>query len=246
MTRAEPLGVRGRVSNREYYSFFILQVSGMLRKRVSAPGWTSMPWKKRRTVAKSKVSSLTRQVRAIRKSQEVKNHDVALTSVTGGDIAAVNSVPLGDSGLTRDGRKITMKKLQINITASGTAAFPRYVVVYDKVTGNQLPQFDRIFATSDTCALPNPENLNSRFKILYDNFCGLGKGRDPIQEIASGVTYSFCDSQTIYLKNLETTYGPLNDGSIGATATGGLYIVFLGTTGTATANIKCRLSFIDS
>lgn len=223
----------------------------MLGKRVYASSWATQPWKKRKIYplkSKSKLSRLTKAVRAIKRTQELKYFDSSLVSATAGLVSPINNIPLGDDISTRDGRKVMMKKVEVNIvtsvTAGGATPAPRYCIVYDKANNGVLPVIGSIFNASTTGAMPIIEN-EKRFKILYDNYGGYGRGRDPIQGFVAGETYTFIDQMKMPL-NHETRFDATGSGTIAGTLTGALYLVFLGGAGTTSAEIRARVHYYDS
>lgn len=216
-----------------------------IMKKKSTRGWRKTPYKKTTT---AKVATLTKQVRRIRRSQELKWHDVAVASVVAGQVEPLNNVPLGDDAVARDGRKIVMTELHMRGAAGVSAsvsASPRFCIVYDKSPNGVLPTFGDIFTSSTFTANPNLNN-RSRFRILYDNQAGLGRGRDPFQIYPTGAGVSFIWTDSMKLKDLETIYKDTGSGTMAGTATGALYAVFLGSGSTATIDSTFRLRYYDS
>lgn len=223
----------------------------MLGKRVYAASWATQPWKKRKIYplkSKSKITRLTKAVRAIKRSQELKYFDSSLNAVSAGLVSPINNIPLGDDTGTRDGRKVMMKKVEVNVVTSyvdaGTTIAPRYCIVYDKANNGSLPVISSIFNASTAGAMPIIEN-EKRFKILYDNYAGYGRGRDPVQGFVAGEKYTFIDQMKMAL-NHETRFDASGSGTIGGTLTGALYLVFLGGSGSTVAEIRSRVHYYDS
>lgn len=213
----------------------------------STRGWRQAP--KAKATTNAKVASLTRQIKRIKKSQELKWFDVNLTGASGGLVEPLNNVPLGDDATARDGRKIMMTaciaKGSVGITG-GTSAFPRYAIVYDMAPNGVLPAATDIFTASTAVAQVNLNNQN-RFKILWDNHGGLKLGRDPFQFNASvNETGTFVWNDYIKIKDLITHFKDTGSGTIGGTLTGALYAVFLGSGATTAASISFRIRYFDS
>lgn len=205
-------------------------------------------------VKKRKVSAITKlkkDVRRIKKSQELKWHDVTLTSAAGGQVEPLNNVPLGDDATARDGRKIMMtacisKGVASSGTTSGISAMPRYAIVYDMAPNGVLPSATDIFTTSTGVAQVNLNNAK-RFKILWDNHGGLGLGRDPFHYIAAtGETGTYIWNDYIKIRDMITMFKDTGSGTTAGTTTGALYAVFLGGAGTTFASISFRIRFLDS
>lgn len=202
-------------------------------------------------VKKRKVSAITKlkkDVRRIKKSQELKWHDVVLTSATGGQVEPLNNVPLGDDATSRDGRKIVMVSCSSKGTtslASSTTTAPRYAIVYDVAPNGLLPAVTDIFTASTATAELNLSN-SKRFRVLWDNFGGLGLGRDPFVTIPATPNYAYIWNDYVKIRDLETHYKDTGSGTIAGTSTGALYAVFLGGGGTTTAAISFRIRFLDS
>lgn len=214
-------------------------------KKKSTRGWNRTPYKKTTT---AKVATLTKQIRRIKRSQELKWFDVNLTSATGGDVIPLNTVPLGDDATSRDGRKIIMTQC-ISKGSTGlntsTSLAPRYAIVYDVAPNGLLPSAQDIFTASTAVAQVNLNNTK-RFKILWDNVAGLGLGRDPFTPIAATDTFGYIWNDTIRLRDLETHFKDTGSGTIAGTTTGALYAVFLGAGSTTNASISFRIRFLDS
>lgn len=215
-------------------------------KNKSTRGWNRTPYKKSTT---AKVATLTKQVRAIKKSQELKWFDVNLASATGGAVEPLNNVPLGDDATARDGRKIIMKSVNFKLWATGTMAgalstMPRLAIVYDKANNGLLPAATDIFTSTASTAQVNLNNRD-RFKILYDNHGGLNKGTDPYRIYSTGST-TFIVNDYVKLRDLETIYSDTGSGTIAGTRTGALYAVFLGTGAVAGLDASFRTRFLDS
>lgn len=192
--------------------------------------------------------SLTAKVNALLQSQEWKWFDTSINSATGGQITPLNSIPQGDDSITRDGRKIIMKSLAIKLAGNATAAdgafvSPRLAIVYDKNPNGVLPTATDVFNTNDGISHPNLNNRD-RFVILYDNFCGMKRGHDPLSWPGAGYVNFHIQE---YLKlDLSTVYGPTGSGTIAGTQTGALYAVFLGSSVPSVISSSFRVRFVDS
>lgn len=214
-------------------------------KKKSTRGWSRTPFKKTTT---AKVATLTKQIRRIKRSQELKWFDVNLTSATGGQVEPLNNIPLGDDAVSRDGRKIMMTSCvsKGQTTSATLGTYPRYAIVYDASPNGILPSATDIFTATDAVAQVNLNNRN-RFKILWDNHAGLGMGRDPFQFTGgTGTSATYIWHDTIKLRDLITIYKDTGSGTMAGTATGALYAVFLGTGSVTGAAINFRIRFLDS
>lgn len=211
---------------------------------VTKKKWSGM--KKRKVSA---ITKLKKDVRRIKKSQEMKWFDVNLTSATGGQVEPLNNVPLGDDATSRDGRKIMMTAcISKGYAGLGTAVsgMPRYAIVYDMAPNGVLPAATDIFTASTAVAQVNLNNAK-RFKILWDNHGGLALGRDPFQYISpAGEAATYIWNDYVKIRDLVTIYKDTGSGTIAGTATGALYAVFLGGVSTSNAAISFRIRFLDS
>lgn len=216
----------------------------MQRSVATKKKWSGV---KRRRV--DPIQRLKKDVSRIKKSQELKWHDVILTSATGGQVEPLNNVPLGDDATTRDGRKIMMTAITChgNVgNTGGTSPCPRYAIVYDVSPNGALPPVTDIFTSSVAASFTNLNN-QKRFKVLWDNFGGLGQGRDPFNyQNAINENGSFIWNDYIKLRNLITMYKDTGSGTMAGTSTGALYAVFLGSGSTTTADIRFRIRYFDS
>lgn len=234
-----------------YRKFFpVWFQSKMMRKRIYADG----PGQFKQVVVSKKrkinpMVRLRRDISRIKKSQELKWHDVAVASAAAGGVEPLNNVPLGDDAVARDGRKIIMTSLMCRLVADGGSAtlstFPRMAIVYDKVPNGVLPSATDIFVTTDSTAMPNLNNRD-RFVILYDNFGGMGHNRDPHSAYSGTLAQTFGIEDLISLRRKETIFKDTGSGTTAGTATGGLYAVFLGTGAVSAINARFRLRFLDS
>lgn len=201
--------------------------------------------KKRKVTA---ITKLKKDVRRIKKSQELKWHDVNLTSATGGQVEPLNNVPLGDDATSRDGRKIMMTACISKGNVGGVSAFgyPRYAIVYDMAPNGVLPAASDIFTSTVGVAQVNLNNRN-RFKILWDNHGGLGLGRDPFNLTpGTGSSTAYVWNDYIKLRDMITIYKDTGSGTTAGTTTGALYAVFLGAGSTSQGEISFRIRFLDS
>lgn len=192
--------------------------------------------------------SLTAKVNALLESQEWKWYDTSIASATGGQVSPLNNIPQGDDSVTRDGRKIIMKSVAFKLAgnaAAGAGSFvaPRLAIVYDKNPNGVLPVSTDIFTTNDGTTHSNLNNRD-RFVIMYDNFCGMKRGHDPLSWPGEGYVNFHIQE---YLKlDLSTVYGPTGSGTIAGTQTGALYAVFLGSSTPSVIGSSFRVRFVDS
>lgn len=218
----------------------------MQRKRVYAevPVAPKKTFKKK--TSKGKITSLTKAVRQIQRSQELKWFDTILTSFTSGTVYPLNNIPLGDDQNSRDGIAILMKAISIRCfaaTGESVNSAPRIVIVYDKANNGLLPAPTDIFTSSEFTAQYNDYNKD-RFKIVYDNATGLHRGSDPYQPGTGGARFCIFDEIPV---NLKTKYADTGSGTTAGTRTGALYLVYLSTGGSqATVRCNTRVRYLDS
>lgn len=193
-----------------------------------------------------KIKSLTKAVRQIQRSQELKWFDTILTSLTAGTVYPLNNIPLGDDQNTRDGIAIYLKHLILHVSASSSESAnsaPRFVIVYDKANNGALPAPTDIFTSTEFTAQYNDYNKD-RFKIVYDNATGLHRGSDPYQPGSGGARFCIFDQIPL---NLKQKFADTGSGTIAGTRTGALYLVFLSTGGSLiAARVNCRVRYHDS
>jgi len=213
---------------------------------VVAPMGVSKTSKRAYKKRKVTLQKLARQVSSMKRDSELKWIDTSTTSYTSGLVSCINAVTLGDEAFSRDGRKITNKSILITGygASADTKGAPRILVVYDKQTNGTQPLITDILTENNWAA---PMNLNNRdrFKILYDNVAGLGKGTNPLQVVPANSGGIFYYHK--YIKcDLPTVFGEAASG-VAMIKTGGLFIVYVGTgLVSIVGEFRTRVRFTDS
>lgn len=197
--------------------------------------------------------SLNAKVNELLRDRELKWLDTSITALAQGLIAPINNVPLGDDSVSRDGRKIVIKSIQLRYGLAGTAAAsatatPRVVIVYDTNPNGVLPVFGDIFTDATGTSFQNLNN-RERFKVIYDMALGQKKGSDSFVTVGTGGGGAIIFNDVVYRKcDLTTVFKDTGSGTIAGTSTGALYVCFLyGSAGTTTGSVcNCRIRFADS
>lgn len=216
-------------------SYVAKRTTGLWKKPMRRTPWMSRPRK-----------SLTARVNELSRSQELKWYDSAITNMS--DILQpINSIPLGDDSITRDGRKIQMKSLQIRclISQVATTGFPagtRIIVVYDNATNGLLPNVTDVVTTSVPTAGMNLNN-RSRFVVVYDSN-NLSSGTAPplftVPVAGTGIVNWWINK---YIKLDHTViYKDTGSGTVAGTVSGGLFAFCLGN---VAGSLNFRVRFHD-
>lgn len=235
------------------------------RKR-SASVYVNKPFKKPRAVVMLNRPSAgfvrNRNTRAMRREKKVIDVNYASYAVetTGTQLLLLNGCAPGSQNYNRDGRKITMKSLQIHGHINTTDAncgpgIVRMVIVYDKQTNGSAPTWGDVFTSQNTAGTTSTGayamvNLNNRdrFEIIRDKVIAMGVIRDTAtQTYASGPVNVKVDKY-IKLGNRTTTFNAGQNGTVGDITTGSLYLFFISNLANAegyTAYISTRLRFVD-
>lgn len=192
----------------------------------------------------AKTASLTQKVNKILSEQERKNFDLVgtavVTSVTG-TTTFLGNIPAGDTGVTRDGRRVTLTSSQMKYNVAGgiTAGAWRVMVVYDNA-GPTLGSTSAPAVTDilETASVLSPMNLSNRtrFTILHDNFQSIGKG-----DYAAGT--NLIPPPGAYYKRMDHT---CEFGSFDNVPLKGAVILLVITTGVGSISYYHRARFTDS
>lgn len=195
--------------------------------------------------------SLVAKVNALSRAQESKWFDLTWTAPAAGLVTVINAVPQGDDSITRDGRKIVVKVVQLRYGLFGSAVPAgfialRVVIVHDVAPNALIPAVTDIFTSSDGLAYNNLNN-RERFRILYDFTLGQKKGSDSfVSTNASSTIVAFND--VVYKKcDISTVFNDVAGGTIGSITTGAIYVVTLFSGGSSVGStLKSRIRFADA
>lgn len=182
-----------------------------------------------------------------RSGQERKFLDTPVTEdfTTTGFVSPLNLIATGTDFTNRIGRKVCMKSFQlrcfIGLESLSNPSGYRHILVYDKQTNGNTPAVTDILDNSVGGSLFNAMiNLNNRdrFVILWDKTSSLNQ---------AGM--NFIAYKKYKKLNHETVYSGTT-AAIGSIATGGLFLVTLGSVAAGAADIDqvctCRIRFVDA
>lgn len=208
-------------------------------------------------------------------TSEIKTVDVQKTTSvisTTSTFTLLNGVQEGSAFYNRIGRKICMKSirvsgsLQISGLGGNVPEYLRVLIVYDRQTNGAFPVISDILANYDNAGGTNAAgdtalaglNMNNseRFYVLRDTryyIANAEEGTGESNAVASIVDYQNKGNYDEYVKlgDLETTFkATTNPAVVGNIATGGLYLVTIGTVAVGTAGYglvwNSRLRFKDT
>lgn len=189
------------------------------------------------------------------------NPTTYLVENTGTQLGLLNGCVAGSQNYNRDGRKITMKSLQIRgyiypaDSTTANANFVRFVIVYDKQSNGAAPTWSDVFTSQNISGTTDSGatsmlNLNNRdrFEIVRDKCWALG-GIDNTATTAWGMSPGQAKvNMFIRLGNRTTTFNAGTAGTVGDITTGALYFFWIATNSNTTghsARIACRVRFVD-
>lgn len=180
---------------------------------------------------------------------ELKNIDVLTNAdaTTTATIALINPCAQGTTGITRLGRSILMKGVQLkglfkreDVTAT-TVQSVRFAIFYDKQTNGAAPVIGDFFVSGTGSAPTWLRNLNTtdRFYCLLDKVINL--------DGAGGITIQ---TEELYRKlNLPVHFKDSSAGDVTDIITGALWLVYAGNTAAGTddmdVEIQTRIRFSD-
>jgi hypothetical protein len=178
----------------------------------------SAPFKKPRTV-EPKVSGAVKAyvARAVGSTELKYSSALGLTYAgdTTGQIALMNGVTQGDDFTNREGRKFTVKAIQVQgkVASGPSTVLPtrtKVLVILDKQANGALPTMTDIFQSSSSNSFMNMNNVG-RFKVLASKSFVTGGFDTTATQTYSGSPqvhdcsfYIKCDIDTI---NMGTTNG---------------------------------------
>lgn len=169
---------------------------------------------------------------------------------TTGSITFIATVPTGTSVITRVGKRITWKSIQIrgNIVGNSAAVVNDVAVifVYDRRPRGAVPAITDVLLSADSKAFNNDAN-SGRFQILrrFDLSC-VGNTTSAANSTESTLI-SF--DQFIDMKSKKCTFMAAGSGAIADVSEGALYMITVGSnvagTSAATLNVGVRTRFVD-
>lgn len=209
-----------------------------------------MPKRKRQKFSEEKqslaVTKLTRQVRFLSKSRELKFHDVGISVAPGttAQIVQLSGIGQGDTQLTRDGNSIQGVRLQLSYywappATSAIEDWCRVVVVQDKRYSSTAVTAADILERGTSATVNDFKEVNSasRNSVTFLH--------DKVTRIAP----DFPSAHTKISINLKTKPKSMYDGTTGAdVAHGNFYLLCMGTDNAnpATLTGEARLTFMDA
>lgn len=187
--------------------------------------------------------------------KELKYTDIANTAYaadTTGSVTALNLIAEGDDNTTRDGRRVTIKSVQVRgylePVDGGTATSKcRLILVWDNaVNSGAIATVAQILSAASGNSFPLVDNAN-RFTILVDRTYTLGLfSTTATQAVAQSPTTGDVE---IYKKlNCVTQYSGTT-AAIGSIQNGGLLMVTIGTSAPANGGqfaVATRVRFTDN
>lgn len=246
---------RKNYMKRNYGGAFYPQPRKLKRSALSQP-MSSLTSAQREQIARQRVlAAMRRQSRMgnyrIGNFPEIKAVDFPVANTTfptAGTIACLNLIQAGSSYFNRIGRKIELKSFTIrgNIFTNATTTaytFARMILFYDRQTNGAFPAVADLIQTTDQTGANTTTswsginmNYRDRFLILRDMVFSMPSETDTAGSItAEGLADTSRENWVIKahvkLKNLITQYrADSSPAVIGDIATGGLYLLFIGST----------------
>jgi len=127
------------------------------------------------------VKSLSRSIKKIQRSTELKHIDIFLSAQAVSTTALftlLNPIGVGDGASARTGNDVQATSIQFrsrfskNVTAGDAAPIIRHMIIWDRQPNGAVPAIADVLDNSTITSLteaPYNENNQKRFKILYDN-----------------------------------------------------------------------------
>ncbi len=145
------------------------------RFRYGTARWRRGGGRKKKRGGRRGLGSIGRDVRLLKSALEHKNLDINHTVQmnTTGQVVVVNALGTGDLGTTREGMKVTGKRLFIRGTIENNNGTPadgvcRLMIFIRKDVAGILPTMASLLKTVDVNA-PRLKNRKHDFVVLYDN-----------------------------------------------------------------------------
>lgn len=205
--------------------------------------WKQKPLVKRPIPKRSSIKRVIQSVLDNPKNTEYKAIDTTITNAyeTAGTITLLNGCGAGDQLSNREGVITTMKSVQIrDYSTNKVNSLQRIMLVIDKQVNGSMPSITDILDTATVDSLRNLDN-RSRFNIIYDKVMKLTQTTPDADD---NVIVNFT---SYYRKmNLKVTYNNDNSADASGMVTNALYLIQIGTSGTAnTSTTNARVRFID-
>lgn len=182
--------------------------------------------------------------------KELKYLDTAISQVadTTGFVSCLNLLAVGDDNTSRDGRQVTVKSIQLRLSANPEVAAMstqmfRCMIVWDNaVNSGTIATIAMILSASTAAAFPNIDNAQ-RFTILWDTTYFGGRGDTAATLSASD---RIGNKFICYKKINQITQYSGTTGAIGSIQNGGLLLVTIGTEASGYTLVgNARLRFTD-
>lgn len=173
-----------------------------------------------------------------------------VTNATTSQLALLNNMQLGTSGVQRIGRQVTIKSLYLRIGANaastGSAGILRLLCVWDTQANGAVFAGGDLFEDANANGIiVSPLNMSNRerFRVVMDKTYNLGG-----QGAVDGVGPDTIHIEKFKKMNTVVTYNGGNAGTIADIATNALYLVFVSTVFTAAplTSVYARIRFTDA
>lgn len=191
---------------------------------------------KPKTYRKSKTNIARTVNKIINKDVEYHFKDVApsVSLSATGTLTLLNGLTTGDTDQTRQGKKVTVKSIQLGGTVSTTTedTVVRAMLVYDKQANGDAPSILDILTAKEPGAFKNLDN-RKRFIILMDRVIPLS-----LNEGASVRKVEYYKRH-----NLPVIYNQGTAGTISDISTGSIYLILFATV-SCLSSVKARIRFL--
>lgn len=191
---------------------------------------------KPKTYRKSKTNIARTVNKIINKDVEYHFKDVApsVSLSSTGTLTLLNGLTTGDTDQTRQGKKVTVKSIQLGGTVSTTTedTVVRAMLVYDKQANGDAPSILDILTAKEPGAFKNLDN-RKRFIILMDRVIPLS-----LNEGASVRKVEYYKRH-----NLPVIYNQGTAGTISDISTGSIYLILFATV-SCLSSVKARIRFL--
>lgn len=184
-----------------------------------------------------------RQIGAVAKpgAPEAKNLDQAMALAAVGAayqwsaLTLLNSIPQGNTAVTRIGRRVTITKLVIRWRFGGP--YCRFTVIYDHAPNGALPAITDIFVINDINGVNNLIN-NDRFMILHDEYIVSANGQSSSADSMAG--------KWVYKgPPLQNQWTNAATGTIADITTGAIYVAVATTSTASVWTAYARVRYTD-
>lgn len=218
-------------------------------KRARSSSLDPSAWKRYKYTPAKKVATLAKKVNKLISEQERKNHDVSASATlvaATAQIIQLSSIPQGDDATSRDGRKVSFVSSQMRWTlldtGTGTGGFFRVIVLHDAQSNGVSPVAADILTAPTNIRSPLTMDFKERFRVIYDNFCTVGKGdldHPLVTVVISGWPHQ-------YFARIKEDRAQAEFGGIGNILTSNSILMLVLSDNGGTFNYYHRLRFTDS